>query len=247
MNSIEQDIISSLGKPRLPDNVAARLRSKLALLRDRYGINFDNTVLGFEKNPDLYKQIDGLPGLSIFFRRHIDIWLDVEGDDGLVFSKSENDWVPAARAPFRIALYNPASDKIESWSRIDSASKWRRDHYRDGGSPKKSIFDGNLSFIRPIEFAAFNNGLGLLESQNLMRMYLGFEDPIGKSSKGGVQKYICLECTRIRRRQKTKAKNPKNIHGYKIEIHGYPVGVSDIQKDFAGTDLDHSYVPILQA
>lgn len=256
MNSIEQDIVKSLGKSKLPDHVATRLRSKLAFLRDRYGINFNLTVLGFEKNPDLYKQIDDMPGLSTFFRRHIDIWLDIDGRYDLVFSKNENDWVPAVRTPFRIALYNPdhrdykdhqVTQKVESWSRIVSISKDRRDHYRDGGRPKKSRFDGNLSFIRSKEFSAFNNGIGLLVRPDVMRMYLEFEDSIGKSSNGVVQKFICLECVRVPRRRSTTAVNKKNVHGYKIEVHGYPVGTSDIDKDFSGIDLKLSDVPFMQA
>ena len=245
MNSIEQDIKRNLGKSRLPKNVANRIRSKLEILRGRYGINFDSTVIVLEKCPDLYKQLNGLPGLSTFFRRHIDIWLEYNGCSDLLFSKSNNCWVTAARVPNRIAVHNPESEKIESWSRIESVSKWRCDHFRDANAPKKSKFNGNLSYVLPIEFAAFNNGIGLLVKRDLMRIYLGFEEPIGKSAKGKLQKYICLECKRIRRRQNTKAKDPKKIYGFKVEIHGYPVSESDIRKDFKGISLKSSEIPII--
>ena len=247
MNSIERDIVKNLGETTLPKNIATRLESKFGNLRSWYGINFDNTILTLEDNPDLYNQFDELPGLSNFFRRHIDIWLEHEGQEGLVYSKKYQDWILAARKPLNMALYNPETDKVESWSRITSVSKFRKDHHLKAGSPKKSRFNGDYTYIKPIEYTAFNQGLGILVKQNLLRIYLGFESPIGKSRKGVPQKYICLECERVRRRQNTKAKVPKKVYGFKVNVHGYPVEAVDIKIDFRDTPLKIAMVPVVNS
>ena len=245
MNSIEQNIRKFTGRSCLPNWLAERIHSKCKLLKHRYGINYDATVLSLISNPDLYLQLEDLPNLSSFFHRHIDIWLNECEKYDIIFSKIDNNWIPAARKPYTIALYNSQSDQVESWARLDSDSKRRPEHYKTSRNPEKSRFNGGLKFIRPIEFAAYNEGIGVLESRDKLKMYLGFTEPIGRSPSGVDQSYICLECTRVSRRQQTRAKDPLKVYGYKVCIHGYPVGSVDIANDFRRIEVDQGHIPII--
>jgi len=184
--------------------------------------------------------------LTIFFRRHIDIWISERGGYEIIFCKKGNMWIIAARQPYKIGLKNPYSGRVESWARLDSESKRRSDHFKNGGNPKKSRFNGNLTFIRHIEFAAFNKGIGVLESNDTIKMYLGFQKPIGFSRKGQSQSFVCVECTRIPRRQQTRAKVASKVYGYKVRIHGYPVGRKDIEDDFRGLEIDVGCIPVVE-
>jgi hypothetical protein len=245
MNSLEQELKKYAGRSALPKRLADRIRSKLNRLQQLYGINYDPTVLAFINSPSLYLQASNIPSITKFFRRHIDIFLGECGTNNFIFSKNNNTFVRAARKPFQICIDNPYSGKAESWARIDSESKRRKDHFKNGGGSKKSRFLGNLDFIRPLEFAAFNVGLGVLESDDTMKMYLGFRNPIGNSRQKIPQSYVCLECTRIPRRQQTAAKEPLKVHGYKVRIHGYPVEPNDIENDFRGLALKMNSIPVI--
>ncbi len=246
MDSIEKLVKRYKDSDRLPDYLAARIKSKVNSVNSLYGINLDPTILSLENNPSLYNQREDLPAIKSFFHRPIDLWMDAAGEDDIVFSKKDNTWITAARTPYRIAIDNPYNDQVESWSRLVSLSKSRRDHFQNSSNPNKSKFLGNLKFIKPLEFATFNKGLGLLVSGNTMRLYAKFSKEIGKSKANRFLQYVCLECKRVRRREDTKSANPELVHGFKIEVHGYPVSQGDITKDFKGTSLTHSNVPSVE-
>jgi len=246
MNSLEQELRKYADKRALPSRLAARIRSKLNRLNQLYGITYDQTVLTFIDNPSLYLQSSDIPSLARFFGRHIDIWLGECGAEDFIFSKKDNAWIRAARKPFKIGIANPFSGKIESWARIDSESKRRKVHSQKIRKGDKSRFEGDLNFIKSIEFAAYNEGVGVLESDDTMKMYLGFKKPIGISRRGESQLFVCLECTRIPRRQQTNAKEPSKVYGYKVRVHGYPVGPQDIERDFRGMLLNVECIPVIE-
>lgn len=245
MNSIEQDIKKNLGESKLPKDVALRLKRKMKNLKLMYGINFDNTIFSMEKNPLLYKQRDEIPGLSDFFRRDIDICIKRLGSNDIVYSKFHKSWVKAVQAPYRIAIDNPFTEKVESWSRISSISKSRTIHHSTSKNKNKSKFLGGVNYIQPLEISAFNNGIGLLLNTKLLRMYAGYDKDIGKSKDGKLQKYICVECERISRREDTNAVNTDKVFGYKLRIHGYPMSADDLAADFKDTPLKIDMLPML--
>jgi hypothetical protein len=245
MNSLEQDIRALRSKSKLPTHVSDRLLAKYHGIANRCGINFDATILGMTGSPNLYDQLDDIPSLSLFFRRHIDIWLELKGTDSIVYSKEEGAWLRVARESYRIALARTEIESAESWSRLTSISKTRSDHWSTSGKPKKSKFLGKFKYILPLETSAFNRGIGVLIRPNVMRMYGKFKTPIGRSPRGEDQEFICVECERVHRRQDTNAKNPEKVFGYKVRIHGYPMTEKDIEKDFRGTPLRYSDVPVV--
>jgi len=246
MSSLEQEIGKHIGKKKLPKHLADRIRSKYKNLKQLYGITYDQTVLSFIDNPSLYLHAADIPSLAKFFGRHIDIWLNERGATDIVFSKKDNVWIRAARQDFKIGIMNPYSDKVESWSRVDSESKRRGDHYKSSRRKNKSKFNGCWAYIRQIEMPTYNKGIGVLEGPTKMKMYLGFKSPIGTSAKGESQLYMCLECERIPRRQMTNAKDPSKVYGYKMRIHGYPVGPKDIEDDFRGLQITIDSIPIIE-
>jgi len=246
MKSIEQEVRKYLGESKLPQNLAERVDSKWNRLHQLYGINYDSTVFALKACPSLYSQSKEIPSLARFFGRHVDIWIAESGGNEIIFCKKGNEWIIAARQPYKIGLTNPYSGRIESWARVDSESKRRNDHFKNGGNPRKSRFNGNLNFIRSIEFTAFNKGIGVLESNDTMKMYLGFQKPIGISRKDQNQSFVCVECTRIPRRQQTKAKIISKVYGYKVRIHGYPVGRKDIEDNFRGLGIGIGRVPVIE-
>jgi len=248
MNSIEQDIRLHRKNSALPSATTLRIQSKFDDLRDTYGIHFDPTILTISSCPALYSQLNSLPELKRFFRRTIDIWVEEKGCENIVYSQFKSKWTRLARLDDRIALFNPHTEIVESWSRIFSASKFRKDHYLSNRkkSKKKSTFNGNYDFIWQIEQAAFRKGIGLLVSANLIRLYIGYTNPIGQSRLKRDQNYVCLECERISRSQHTTGKGKKKQYGYKVIVHGYPVEVSDIQLDIASTPLKIGDIPILK-
>jgi hypothetical protein len=243
MNSIKQDISKYRNESQLPDRVKFRIATKLRTLADRYNIRFDSTVLSIAKNPALPFQQGSSEAIANFFHRPIDIWLEEGEEREFIFSKAENDWIPAAKRPFSIAIFNLNSGRAESWSRLNSDSKWRNDHFQNGGSPKKSRFNGDLKFIKPLEFLTFNDGIGILKSSGTLWMYLRFTKPIGISAKGDDLTAMCVQCSRVRRSQNSKARNANSKYGYKVNLHGYPISISEITKAFSGMKIMADSVP----
>ncbi len=246
MNSIEQEIRKRVKAANLPNKIAFLLRRKHRNLKTLYDIDFDPTILSLVNNPSLYEQRDNIPGFDLFFRKSIDILLEHKGQNDIVFAKKQNKWIRAVQEKNKLVIENPGTKNIESWSKVKSISDTRRVHHKSSSSPDKSKFLGGFAFCEPLEFAAFNNGLGILVKPSVLRMYAGFDKVIGISKEKKPVKFICVECARIRRREDSNSEDPLKVHGFRVKMHGYPMSAKDLQADFVGTPLKQSLLPIIK-
>jgi hypothetical protein len=140
-----------------------------------------------------------------------------------IYYKKSNKFLPAVRNEFSLIFENPISKKVESWSRIKSLSHDRKDHWPGSVNRNKSKFLKKKD-IKELEFVAYSKGKGLLTDQNKLFLYYEFNVDIGKLKKTGRKsKLIKVECVRLKR----------NIgSGYKVNIHGYPISIEEMEKDF---------------
>ena len=222
-----------------------------------YGIHLDPLAYALKTSPSLYDQIDLLPELQSFFRPHAAIaistttfkevvWCSVHEPTRDQWIASEPlGWVKAARYDDRLLIHNPLTDKAESWSRLSSDSRTYTVHWLRKRRPGKSYFLGNYDFIKPLERAVFNQGIGILSQIERMRLYAEFEEPIGKSEQGAELSHMCLEIVRKRRTPVVSASGRKRQTGHYVSVHGYPINIASLEQGLAGTPVDWGNVPRL--
>lgn len=244
MDSIRQQVRRFKGESRLPPAICRRIDAKLDRHEDHYGVRLDGLALSLKILPALYDQIEELSSLSLFFRSHLAIALDNVPPTRQLWCTESQDWVPVIRRPGRILLRNPINGQMESWGHTSSASKSYIVHHRDSDRKSKSRFNGNFSYIEPIERAVFNEGSGILLSANKMQLYASFRMPIGESRKNVRLTHVCLVAERVSRAPQVR-KGRKHKSGWMVRLHGYPVSAEDIERDLRNARLSARNLPVL--
>lgn len=247
MAALEYEIRKWRKTGNRPNDISARIDRKYAMLRASYGINFDPIAMLLKNSPNIYDQIDGLPNLELFFRRPIEIVLSLAERSDKLWCRYNNCWLTVFRFPGRFLVDNLVSEKKESWSQFSSESE--NDHLVHHkiarGRPDKSKFDGNYKYIKPIELAVFDHGIGQLISKDTIRLYGEFEAPIGKSPIGDDISFACVEITR-RMWPPTKRKTGEiRKRGYLTRGHGYPVGLKDLERDLSESEVRIDQIPMI--
>lgn len=247
MASLEQDIKNWLAIGEKPRNIAERIDRKYSLLEKSYNIHFDSTARSFSSSPELYKQVNEIEDLRLFFRRPIEIALAKLGRFEIIWCKERANWVRVARYPDRLLIDNPYTDQIESWARFasDSHDKYKVHHENSRDRRDKSKFLGGYPFIEPIELAILQNGIGELVSEDTMRLYGNSDRAIGKAASGKSVSYACLEIKRCPRTPKKLDSGKVRKTGNMLQGHAYPAGMVDLQRDFSSTGLQINAVPLL--
>lgn len=238
MSSIEQEIRKNARKRRLPAVLEQKINRKLALLQGKYGIHEYNSILNFVHCPAYVLQLGDVDRelLRSFSLSTLDIWLLNRGRNGVVWCVDTGDWACIARINLELAVDNRLTEAKESWSRLSPKSKTRKDHWNTSGNRDKSRFYGNYSFIKPIELRTFESGIGLLTAHQKIYLYAEFSASIGESSNGRPLSHVRLECARTRRFTGS---------GFQVDIHGYPIERSQVQRAFSDTQFGIGDVPLL--
>ncbi len=225
MRSLEGNIkwdIEQCGK--LSPQTILLLKRKINNLRTIIGdakiLSWGKTI---EQNPEIILDETIFNKMKLLFLPKFEIHYHNAMIKDQIYYKNEKIYLPAVRNKFSLKFENPISKKIESWSRIKSFSHERRDHWPGSTSRNKSKFL-NEKDIKKCEFAAYYEGIGLLTDPTKLFLYCEFNKVIGKLKKtGSTSKYLKVDCVRVKR----------NIgSGYKVKIHGYPISIDELKKDF---------------
>ena len=124
MAGLEQEIKKWLATGHPPRDIGAKISRKYSRLRDSYNIDFDPIARSLVSSPDLYRQVDELPKLKLFFRRNIDIALSESEDSETLWCNKKSCWVRVARYSDRLLIDNPLTNQPESWAKLTSESNW---------------------------------------------------------------------------------------------------------------------------
>ena len=180
-----------------------------------------NDAIIYEEFKDLF-----LPRFEIYYR--------YTKIDNQIYYKHSRTYFPAVRNDYKIIFRNPISNKIESWSRIKSLSNKRKDHWPGPTSKDKSKFL-YVKDIKKSEFRCYGGGLGLLVDENKLLLYAEFNRHIGTLKKTGkLSNLLKVECIRVKRNKGS---------GYKVNIHGYPISIADLERDF---EMSSKYIKVPQ-
>ncbi len=225
MKSLQDNIKSDIKRSgELSPQTIRLLRRKITNLRTTLG-NLD--FLGWEEtliqNPEnlndqtIYEKFKDLflPIFEIYYR-----YGKIENQ---IYYKPNRKYLSAVRNDFRLIFRNPISNKTESWSKIKSLSHEIKVHWPGRTSKDKSKFL-SVKDIKNCEFQCYKRGLGLLVEENKLRLYAKFNRHIGKLKQTGeLSNLLAVECVRVKR-------NTGN--GYKVNIHGYPISMIELVRDF---------------
>ena len=255
MRSLEEEVRRHRRSNELPKEVCDRIDEKYTRHHEMYGVRLDPLAYTLKEEPRLYEQIDHLPELQRFFRPHVVIAISMATFDEVVWCSVHQPtkdqriasepfgWVRTVRYVDRLLMNNPLTNKTESWARPSSDSRTYTVHWLGRRRAGKSYFLGNYDFIKPLEHAVLNHGVGILFQSEKMKLYANFERPIGKSEQGAELSHMCLEIVRKRRTPLVSTSGQKRQTGYYISVHGYPIDIGGLERDLTGVPMTWRDIP----